>query len=140
MELFFGLRSIKLFIPFVNFVFRTICIKLVAWIGYKTKTEEILSTTKVCFAVQFFNTAFLLLLVKANLSEQPITFGLTGGRESDFSKNWYRTIGNTLTGTMIYIMMWPILEAFMWFSWRLFSRFLDRGCSTDPYKTRKTSI
>ena len=49
-------------------------------------------------------------------------------------------VGNTLVGTMIYIMMWPILEALMWYTWRLFLRFLDRGCSTDQYKTSKTSI
>ena len=50
-ELFVGLRSIQYIIPIVNFVFRTICIKLVHWIGYSTRTVELIQTTKVCFFV-----------------------------------------------------------------------------------------
>ena len=119
---------------------RTICIKLVAWIGYPTETQQLTETTKVTFAVQFFNTAFLLLLVNADLSEQPFSFGLTGGRESDFDSSWFKVIGNTLVGTMIFTTVFPILEAFGFFGLRLFTRFLDRGFTTDPYVTRKTSI
>ena len=78
-EVFVWLNSLKYFITGVNFVLRTVCIKLVAWIGYPTETAALLETTKVTFAVQFFNTAFLLLLVNADLSEQPFSFGLTGG-------------------------------------------------------------
>ena len=48
---------------------RTVCIKLVTWIGYPTETEQLWETTKVTFIVQFFNTAFLLLLVNADLRE-----------------------------------------------------------------------
>jgi len=50
-------------------VLRTICIKLVAWIGYPTETQKLEETTKVTFYVQFFNTAFLLMLVNADLRE-----------------------------------------------------------------------
>lgn len=48
---------------------RTVCIALVTWVGYPTETEQLLEITKVTFVVQFFNTAFLLLLVNADLSE-----------------------------------------------------------------------
>ena len=37
-EVFVWLNSLKYFITGVNFVLRTICIKLVAWIGYPTET------------------------------------------------------------------------------------------------------
>lgn len=57
------------FITIVNFILRTVCIKLVDWIGYPTETEKLKETTKVTFAVQFFNTAILILLVNADLSE-----------------------------------------------------------------------
>jgi len=90
--------------------------------------------------VQFFNTAFLLLLVNADLREQPLTFGLVGGLESDFDKSWFMVIGNTLVGTMIFGMVFPILEACGWFSLRLLGHIFDRGFSRDPYKTKKTSI
>ena len=38
-EVFLWLNSLKYFITGVNFVLRTICIKLVAWIGYPTETQ-----------------------------------------------------------------------------------------------------
>lgn len=52
---------------------------LVDWIGYDTETERLSQTTNVTFYVLFFNSAFLLLMVNANLSEQPFSFGLTSG-------------------------------------------------------------
>ena len=140
LEVFVWLNSLKYFITGVNFVLRTICIKLVAWIGYPTETVQLLETTKVTFAVQFFNTAFLLLLTNADLSEQPFSFGLTGGRESDFDQSWFKVIGNTLVGTMIFTAIFPIMEAFGFFALRLLFRILDRGFTTDPYTTSKTSI
>jgi len=112
----------------------------VAWIGYPRETQQLTETTKVTFFVQFFNTAFLLLLTNADLSEQPITLGLTGGIESDFDASWFKVIGNTLVGTMIFTMVFPIMEAFGFYALRLFTRFLDRGCTLDPFSTRKTSI
>ena len=79
LDVFLMLNSLKYFITGVNFVLRTVCIKLVAWIGYPTETQQLEQTTLVTFAVQFFNTAFLLLLVNADMSEQPLSFGLVGG-------------------------------------------------------------
>ncbi len=139
-EVFVWLNSLKYFITGVNFVLRTVCIKLVQWIGYPTETQQLEETTKVTFAVQFFNTAFLLLLVNADLSEQPFSFGLTGGIESDFDKSWYKVIGNTLVATMIITMIFPIGEAFGFYALRLLFRFLDKGCTSDVFQTSKTSI
>jgi len=137
---FLWLNSLKYFITGVNFVLRTVCIKLVAWVGYPTETMQLLETTKVTFFVQFFNTAFLLLLVNADLSEQPFSFGLTGGIESDFDMSWFKVIGNTLVSTMIITMIFPIGEAFGFFSLRMLGRILDRGFSNDQFLTKKTSI
>ena len=53
----------------MNYVLRMICIKLITWIGYPTETRQLEEITQVTFLVQFFNTAFLLLLVNADLSE-----------------------------------------------------------------------
>jgi len=53
----------------INFILRTICIALIDWVGFATETERLSKTTTITFVVQFFNTAFLLLLVSANLSE-----------------------------------------------------------------------
>ena len=69
-----------------------------------------------------------------------MSFGLTGGIDSDFDQSWFKVIGNTLVGTMIFSMIFPILEAFGFFGLRLLGRILDRGFSNDPYLTKKTSV
>ena len=69
-----------------------------------------------------------------------MSFGLTGGIESDFDKTWFKVIGNTIVGTMIFSAVFPLLEAFGFFSLRVLFRILDRGCTFSPYKTKKTSI
>ena len=53
----------------INYILRTVCIMLVDWIGFATETERLSKTTTITFIVQFFNSAFLLLMVNANLSE-----------------------------------------------------------------------
>lgn len=49
-------------------------------------------------------------------------------------------IGNTLVGTMIFTMIFPIIEALGFWALRLLFHILDRGFSLDPYVTKKTSI
>jgi hypothetical protein len=46
-----------------------ICIFVVKRIGYKTETGQLKMITIVTFLCQFFNTAFVLLLINADLSE-----------------------------------------------------------------------
>ena len=139
-EVLIWLNSLTYFIIIVNFVLRTVCIKLIAWIGYPTETQQLEKTTMVTFLVQFFNTAFLLLLVNADVREQPLAFGLSSGTNGDFDKSWFKLIGNTLVGAMIFAAMFPIIEAFGFFALRLLFRILDHGFSTDVYKTKTTSI
>jgi hypothetical protein len=74
------------------------------------------------------------------MSEQPITFWLTGGAFADFNDMWFRSIGNTLVGTMYLNAFFPIIEALGYWALRILFRFLDKGCSCDKYKTKKTSI
>lgn len=63
----------------INFILRTVCIALIDWIGFATETERLSKTTTLTFLVQFFNTAFLLLLVGANWTEQPAALLMTTG-------------------------------------------------------------
>lgn len=88
---------------------------LVNWIGYPTETEKLSKTTSVTFYVQFFNSAFLLLLVNANLSEQPVSFGLTSGSMGDFTPTWFRSVGNVIIGAMFFNLYYPIIEAVMYY-------------------------
>jgi len=66
--------------------------------------------------------------------------GGPGGIEGDFDKAWFTMIGNTMVGTMIFVLLWPIIECIVFFALRFLPRFLDHGFSSDPYNTKATSI
>lgn len=111
-----------------NVLLRYLVIYAVTWIGYETQTEQLQKVTIVTFACQFFNTAFLLLLVNADLSEQPIpTFGFNKGSFGDFNSQFFKTIGNTLISTMIFNSFYPLIEAVGYWAMRLAFRWMDRG-------------
>ena len=52
-----------------NQILRYLVIYAVTWISYATETTQLSRVTIVTFLCQFFNAAFLLLLVNADLSE-----------------------------------------------------------------------
>ena len=45
-----------------------------------------------------------------------------------------------MVGTLIFTMLFPIIEAFGFFALRAVMRCLDRGWTSDPYATKSTSI
>jgi hypothetical protein len=111
-------------------------------IGYETETGKLKAVTVVTFLCQFFNTAFVMLLVNADLTEQPFpTFGFNSGTNGDFNAAFFRTIGNTLISTMVLNAVYPIIDFLMYWGMRVGFRILDRPCcSCDKNKTKKTSI
>ena len=60
----------------INFILRKVIISLIIYIGKDTQSEQALLITNGVFIVQFFNTAFLLLMVNANMSEQGSFLGI----------------------------------------------------------------
>ena len=124
----------------LNYILRTVCIMLVDWIGYSTETVRLSKTTSITFYVQFFNSALLLLLVNANLTEQPFAFGLNAGSMSDFNGNWFRTVGNVLIAAMFFNLYYPLLESGLYYLIRWQGRCRDRGCSFTGKATGKKSI
>mmetsp|Transcript_5869 Transcript_5869/g.7950 ORF Transcript_5869/g.7950 Transcript_5869/m.7950 type:complete len:188 (+) Transcript_5869:583-1146(+) len=91
--------------------------------------------------MQFVNTAILLFVVNANMTQSPITFGLVGGSLRDFNRTWFKLIGNTIIGTMIISCIIPAIELLINAFLRGLERCLDRGlCTRDPYVTKKTGI
>jgi hypothetical protein len=123
----------------INYVLRTVCIMLVDWIGYSTETERLSKTTTVTFIVQYFNSAFLLLMVNADFSEQPLTFGLTTGSMPDFNSAWFRSVGDVIVAAMIFNVYYPIIEVIMYWALRILFRCIDRGCKFSG-PTKSTSI
>lgn len=138
-KVLFWTNALSYIIIGLNYVLREACIALINWIGYSTETKRLERTTMLTFYVLFLNTAFLLLIVNANMTEQPISFGLAGPI-SDFNSNWFRITGNTLVSTMIFNAYYPILEFFMYYGMRLFFRLLDSGWGLEKYRTKQTSI
>jgi len=123
----------------VNIVIRTIMIMLITWIGYASETTKLARITTITFVMLFFNTAFLLMMVNADMGEQPWSFGLTKGHYSDFSAMWWKVIGNSITSTMFINAIFPLVEFGMYFGMRYFFRWLDRGyavCKFDKYTTK----
>jgi hypothetical protein len=124
----------------INYILRTVCIMLVDWIGYSTETIRLSKTTTVTFIVQFFNSAFLLLMVNANMSEQPVTFWLTTGTLPDFNSAWFRSVGDIIVLAMVFNIYYPIIEVGGYWALRVLFRCLDRGCKCTSETTKSTSI
>jgi len=124
----------------INYILRTVCIMLVDWIGYSSETVRLSKTTNVTFFVQVFNSAFLLLMINANLSEQPFSFGLKSGSMGDFNGPWFRSVGNVLIGAMFFNLYYPLLEAGGYWLLRSQGRCRDRGCTFSGKTTKTKSI
>ena len=135
-------NAVQYMIVGINYILRLFIIKLIIFIGKDTESEQTKLITNGVFIVQFFNTAFLLLLVNANLQEQAGFLGaIFKGKLGDFNTFWFSDIGKTLVGAMLFNVYWPVLEAFVWFGYRLAFRMLDRRFkSCNDEVTHKTTI
>ncbi len=140
-ELFFG-NIVSYLLIMINFVLRLIIIGVIKRVGKMTETDETQMITDGVFIVQFFNTAMLLLMVNANMTEQAQFFEkIMSGVLPDFTAQWYNDTGFTLIGAMVFNVYWPIIEFFVYYGMRYGMRALDRGFfSCDPYKTNKITI
>jgi len=69
-------NGIKGSIVGINFVMKSIIVKLVTWIGYDTHSEVMTKITNAVYYVLFFNSGLLLLLTDANLSDVSPTLGV----------------------------------------------------------------
>lgn len=140
MTVFLWTTALSYLLIGLNYVLRTVCIMLVDWIGFATETVRLSKTTTITFVVQFFNSAFLLLMVNANLSEQPITFWLTTGTLPDFNTAWFRSVGDIIVAAMVFNVYYPILEVLGYWALRILFRCMDRGWKLKAENTKSTSI
>lgn len=100
-------------ITVVNIIIRYFCIFLITWVGYWTVTAEITAVMVSVFISTFFNTAVLLLLADANLSQ--ITWlswipGVQKGPFPDLTEEWYIVIAPSLILTMVLNALSPVFE------------------------------
>ena len=119
-----------------NIILRTVVIAAVTWIGYSTQTALIERVTIVTFLCQFFSTAFILLLVNADLKEQPFSFGIVYGDKGDFNSAFFRQAGEVLISTMIFNALYPLLDFAINWAMRFVFRLLDRGFTRNRFSTK----
>ena len=134
----FWTNALSYIIVGLNYFLREACIALINWVGYRTETERLEKTVMLTFYVVFLNTGILLLMVNANMMEQPIPLGLDGPM-SDFNSDWFRITGNTIRSTMVFNAYYPILEFVGFFAMRLAYRLMD-SCTLNKYETKTKSI
>ena len=71
-------------------------------VGYHTQTGEITAIMMAIFIATFFNTAILLLLADADLSQVPfISWIPLRGPFPDLTEQWYIIIAPSLIMTMV---------------------------------------
>lgn len=140
-NLLFYNSAIQYMIVGINYVLRLFIIKLIIYLGKDTESEQTKLITNGVFIVQFFNTALLLLMVNANLTEQSDFLGSFFARKiTDFNTIWFADIGNTLIGAMIFNLYWPIMEFCAFYGLRTTFRLLDKSFNIKSDSTKKTTI
>ena len=90
----------------VNFILKITLVELIHSLHLKTVTKETNYTMITIFLGQFVNTAVLIVLNNASFKDFDGGSGFIStiffvGSETDFSVNWYRTVGTTIMRTML---------------------------------------
>jgi len=97
-----ALLTVTIGIVAINFILRMFIIKLIIYIGKDTESEQTRLITNGVFIVQFFNTALLLLMVNANMTEQGWFFGIFSRDTGlpDFNSSWFKAqFSSSITST-----------------------------------------
>jgi hypothetical protein len=91
------------------------------------------------FLIQLINTGVIILLVNARITEinLPSFIPLFQGKYSDFSVEWYRVVGSTISFTMLINIVTPHISAMSGVIIGGILKCLDRSCCCDPRKTKK---
>ena len=122
-------NSIKYLIIIINTIIRMVVIKIIALVGIDTESSQMKYTTDAVFICQFFNTGFLLMLCNANLKSQSPLLSVFAGSDSDFNRNWFKSIGDTIVQAMVFNIWFPIAMEIMWFAMRTAFRLKDQAGS-----------
>ena len=96
------------------------------------------------FVTTFINTAIFPVLNEASLDYSWMSGSifqyLIRGKETDFSVRWYMSVGYTLTYSMAFTAVWPVLEFFMYYGLRLFNQLQDRQWTSSTFRTQQPSF
>ena len=106
---------------------------------FHTKTEEKASSIVKMFLIQLINTGLVILLVNARITEirLPEFIPLFQGKYQDFTVEWYRVVGSTISFTMLINIITPHTGAIIGMLMGGLFKCMDRGCSCDKRRTKK---
>ena len=80
-------------------------------IGYDSHTIEARSTKRWVFALTFFNSSIVILLMGANMDKIPILDQrLFTGRFRDFTDQWYVLIGSQIVLNSVGDLVSPFID------------------------------
>ena len=97
--------------------------------------------TDSVFICIFFNTGFLLMLCNSNLTEQGYLMGaIFKGNDSDFNMNWFTSMGDTIVGSMLFNVWFPIAMEIGYWMMRTSFRLYDKAMAPEGQMTSCNSI
>ena len=106
-------------------MFRYLLIFIIKSIGFHTQTLEMLIVKKGVFIISFFNSAFLILLMNAEI-------GFFSGKYNDFSKEWYADNGGIIVSSMLFTAVYPAIEWAIFGFLQYLKRVMDQGWKLWP--------
>ncbi len=120
-------------ISLLNSVIVGVLVSLSSFQRFLNKTEEKASSIVKMFLVQFINTGVVILLVNAQISELslPEQFPVFAGRFSDFTVEWYKNVGATISLTMFINIFTPHIGGIIGLIKAKIFQCLDRKCKRD---------
>lgn len=121
-----------------------VIVSLCFWIGEDTQSRQKSIIKDGVFYAQFFNTAFIILLVNANLGETHFLPNNIrdkfNGPFYDYLPEWYNDVGLKVMQTMVIGMVLPIVNVVKPFALLYLKQKWDTRGTFDKYVTRSSSL
>ena len=121
----------------MNFIIQIIFSILSGFEKYKLVDDENKSKIIKIFIAQFINTGLIILItnIDFNIKDNLNLDFLFGGSYTDLNPEWFKNIGTVISLTLIINIISPILVSLLFTFIRKLSVCIDRGCTSNPYKT-----
>jgi branched-subunit amino acid ABC-type transport system permease component len=131
-------QSTAILILVLNIIIVTVLKLLSQFQRFHTMTEEKASSIVKMFLIQLINTGIVILLVNARILEikLPDFIPLFQGKYEDFTVEWYRVVGSTISFTMLINIITPHTGAIIGVFVGGLKKCCDRGCSCDKRRTK----
>lgn len=132
------LYAVSASITLINFLLRFFIRTTAEFEAHHDATMKLRSTTTKMWIVQFIATGVILTLINADWSEVdlPDNFPILSGEYSDFSIDWYSTVGSTICLTCFINIVMPLTNfGFLFLAWA--KRCYDMSCGFDESRTKQ---